>query len=225
MQTKNVSKKILKTLAEMRAGNFIDDYGHPISFLSVFEPFLQEHGNYSVNFSNEFILELHQLITKAKRDWSLGDIWSTIVKLNANPLPTEVALEAMENEPNSHYLLDSLANSFQELPVYYAAADRSKHARSRLCLRLFLEEKYSTTEFNVFIKRYGKEGALRVLKARKPSSNEKLACFSQEEIDSLQQEFDPKMTANQKKRKRKNMKLSRYLEERKTEEKRIKGKD
>ena len=113
--------------------------------------------------------------------WVAGELWEAIVYWNKNPLPKHIALALTEYWQVSK----RLADSYQDLDVYFALAEKNTYARARLCIRLFIDEQYSVDDFQRFINLYGTGRATRILAARHPSDEAKYSVFSTYEADCL----------------------------------------
>ncbi len=167
---------------------------------------------YSEDLATESLIEIHTATKGLETGYRFhGELWKFILKINCNPLPISLGMDLC-NEYRD--LANTIANSKQYLEVYFCAADKSKYARSRLCIRLFIESIYSVKELQLFISRYGKKNTVRILKNKKPSSDSKYTLFSEEEIDYMKEKWDDELDSQSKKKIRKRLKRDNYENER-----------
>lgn len=180
---------------------------------------LDNHLNYTVDISDSVIREIHALMSKTHSHYH---VWEFIVKSNKHPLPSEIGRQLPKQ--GEFYFNRLIADSNQNLDVYFSAADVSKEARSRLCIRLFISPNYSRDDLLAYFDRYGKESPMRLLKHRTPHPDTKYAVFTKEEITYLTDEWDETLSSESKRKKRKQLKRPTYRDERDREQRKIDGK-
>jgi len=212
---------ILKLVAKKRFDLLIGNWGINEDFDKRMRKCLKEHNKYTENISNKLIEKIYNSF----KELDLGcffprDLWKFIIKMNKNLLPKEVGLALALS--SFALIPDVIANSHQNLEVYFAAADNSKYARSRLCIRLFIEAKYSVKDLKRYLDKYGKKSALRILQNRKPSSDDKYNLFTKAEIKDMQEQaYYEDLDNKTKKQQRRNDKRTQIILEKNEEIERI----
>ena len=204
--------EILKLLGKKRS-----DLLESEEFSNRINSCIEHFDKYALDIPVSTIEEVQTLMEKI---YFNSRIWEFIIKMNKNPLPVEIGVLLPQHSRKE--INEAIANSDQYPEVYFATADNSKYARSRLCINLFVSSNYAVEDLQKFIDRYGKSGALRVLKGRTPSSRSKYALFSKEEVKEISEKWEDELSSAGKKKKRKQLKRPVYRDERLEEEKRIK---
>lgn len=176
-------QKLLKKLRAKRSDSILGEYGLSDTYVDQMNDLLEKHERYSIDFKADDLEELYNLVHDVEGGYSVEeDVWSFIVKLSKHPLPTSVGIALSKRD---FTLTDVISNSNQHLEVYFVAAEKSKYARSRLCIRLFIDEQYSAADLQRYVNLYGSASAVRILQARTPSSEDKYQPFTAEEQTKL----------------------------------------
>lgn len=210
----------IQTSIKKKREDLLNDWDKRQDFENRMRKYLKKQPKYSEDLAPELIerayRELHDLESKY---YFWNRTWKFIIKVNKNPLPTELGMMLAQGFESP--IADALVNSHQDIEVYFEAADNSKYARSRLCIRLFIEEQYFVDDLQRYLDKYGKQGALRVLENRTPSSSEKYSLFTESEIKDIQGKWYEGWEPDEIKKIRRNFKRGTIIREREEEKKRI----
>ncbi len=182
---------------------------------------LEANEKYSVDFPKALISELVEALKKFGFGHGLGgSVMEMVIKLNANPLPREMGLSFLASRQT--HLVKVLSNSKQDIEVYFAAAELDTHARSRLCIRLFVEPEYQNSDLARFLKIYGHQRAVRILQGKKPAVAARYMLFTESEQAILKDTSDFNANDPERyKKDRKNFKRGSYIGERNAEDARL----
>lgn len=210
---------ILKLYQKKRSDLLMGRYGLNEELKKSMEECIKNSEKYSEDIPHPLLNELFAALQDIEGGYFFrDDIWTFVIKMNKNPLSVNLGIDLFDH---CYSISDTLANSKQHLDVYFVAADKSKYARSRLCIRLFIEPEYSTNDLQKYLTRYGKESAIRVLSNKQPSPVSKYDLFTQSEIRDIQENWDSDQDYLTRKKNRKNLKRATYLMERMKETERI----
>lgn len=218
MKPIKLRKKLLRLIRKKRLDKLFEarDPKYPSSkvlkkeYHHLFKNYLKDYGKYSLDLPDEFIFELYEQTESYK-------LWTYIIYINSNPLPPEIGKTLCK----SYEVSRAISNSFQDISVYFAAAERTKYARSRLCIRLFIEEQYTVQDLEKYINMYGRGSAVRILRHRRPSSEEKYSLFTSDEIALMKEEWNKIVKLKSRQRFRKKLKRKTRKKEWKEEREKI----
>lgn len=123
-----------------------DDYGGLNEYYRTITWRLEQQATrYSVTFESAVLLELHAKILGLESPWAIvREVWTAIIKINADPLPRDIAIALVEQR--AYFAVLALANSNQHPDVYWAAAAVDNQARNRFAVRLMVEEQFSVAD-------------------------------------------------------------------------------